>query len=202
MSFPIPHVWFRSKPGLAPTDLTHPRFIPPPRELERTELPFDRSNQKKFKKTLHGKLNEQPTCSVKDDVRSIAEQLYYLNPPFFSTRKYTQQAPRPSKLITTKTDDKIQWKKTSDRDSVAFLARAFLKCTNTFSSVLPVELDRPGRDTMRNHNSALPRPYYALALTLADGSATLLPLAFECFGSQRQPNISRYQQPDSSETQS
>jgi hypothetical protein len=195
-SFPIPHVWFTSKPGLAPTDLTHPRFIPPPRELERTELPFDRSSQKKFRKTLHGQLNKEPTCSVKDDVRSIAEQLYYLNPPFSSTRKYSKYIPRHSNL-TTKTQDKIQWKTTSDRDSVAFLARAFLKCTNMFSSVLPVELDRPGRKMI----AVLPRPYYALTLTLADGSAILLPLAFDCLGSERQPNILRYHQLDSSETQ-
>ena len=173
-------------------------FIPPPQELGRTELPLHRSNQSSFTKTLQRKYNSQLTCSVEDrDVRSIAQQQYYLNPPFISTRKYNQSTPRHSELLTTKTYDKIQWKTTPDRDSVAFLARAFLKCTNMLSSVLPVELDRPGRD----RTATLPRPYYALILTLADGSATLLPLAFDCFGSQRLPNLARYHTRDPSQTQ-
>lgn len=187
MRFPIPFIWQIGRPDLIPTDLTHPMFIPPPQELERTKLPFNRSNQSSFTKTLYRKHNEQLTCSVEDwDERSIAQQLYHLNPPFISTRKHNQSTPRHSELLTAKTCDKIQWKTKSDCDSVVFLARAFLKCTSVFSSVLPVQIDRPGRDTMKQSQSTPPL-YFVLAMTLADGSIKLLPLAFDCFGSQSQP---------------
>ena len=74
-------------------------------------------------------------------------------------------------------------------DSLALLARTFLHVTDLFSSVLPVQLDRPPRP-VSVHQRAPSVSYYALLFTLAGGyGRLLLPLAFACFGSKEMPSI-------------
>ena len=81
------------------------------------------------------------------------------------------------------------WQETFERDSLALLARTFLHVTDLFSSVLPVQLDRPPRP-VSVHQRAPSVSYYALLFTLADGyGRLLLPLAFACFGSKEMPSI-------------
>lgn len=159
-------------------------FIPPPQELGRTELPFNRSNQSSFTKTLHRKHNEKLTCSVEDrDVRSIAQQLYYLNPPFISTRKYNQSTPRHSELLPRRLATK-----SNGRQSLIVIAwpswPALFSNAQTFSPVSSLYRSTALVGIKWKTSPSTPTLYCALVMTLADGNITLLPLAFDCFGSQ------------------
>ena len=76
----------------------------------------------------------------------------------------------------------------SGEDTVALVARALLRSSDMFSSVLSV-VPKQSDDSRNRSRRLMPRWYYGLVITLADRVTTiLLPLAFSCLGSARNPN--------------
>jgi hypothetical protein len=47
----ISYIWHTNRPDLAPTHETHLLMIPPPVELRRTQLPFDRTKSSSFRRS-------------------------------------------------------------------------------------------------------------------------------------------------------